>query len=178
VTCCIKAFSVSKNTAAVDMILLNFKVMWSVGLINWSVVLWRARKPNWLKQALFFWLTCSADCQDNSFARTPRKTQSLFVEDACLQLRCLALDVLLFRAFAWCGPHRKHSFPYIVTFLRGVFTGHRIETVFLLLLPVFVAVRMLTDILRRNGPRDMMYPQVGAVLVVSTEYWRALSSGI
>jgi hypothetical protein len=26
----------------------------------------------------------------------------------CLQLRCLATDVLLFLAFVWRGPHRKH----------------------------------------------------------------------
>jgi hypothetical protein len=72
----------------------------------------------------------------------------LFFKDACLQLRCLATDVLLFRAFAWRWRHRKHSFPYIVvTFLRGeVFTGRRIETAVLLLLPVFVAVRMFTDL--------------------------------
>jgi hypothetical protein len=30
------------------MLLLKFKVTWSVSLIHWSVVLWRARKPNWL----------------------------------------------------------------------------------------------------------------------------------
>jgi hypothetical protein len=68
--------------------------------------------------------TCSADClQDNSSTRIPQKTPSSFVKDACLQLRCLAIDVLLFRAFAWRGPHRKHSFPYIVvTFLKeGVY---------------------------------------------------------
>jgi hypothetical protein len=42
----------------------------------------------------------------------------------------------------------KAQFPYIVvTFLRGgVFTGPRIETAVLLLLPVFIAVRMFTDI--------------------------------
>jgi hypothetical protein len=32
----------------VDILLLKFKVTWSVSLIHWSVVLWRARKPNWL----------------------------------------------------------------------------------------------------------------------------------
>jgi hypothetical protein len=30
------------------MLLLTFKIAWSVGLTHWSVVLWRARKPNWL----------------------------------------------------------------------------------------------------------------------------------
>jgi hypothetical protein len=50
--------------------------------------------------------------QDNSSARTPRKTPPSFVKNACLQLRCLAVD-FLFRAFAWHGPHIKHSFPYI-----------------------------------------------------------------
>jgi hypothetical protein len=74
-------------------------------------------------------------------------TVFFFVIDVSLQLRCLATDFLLFRAFAWRGSHRKHSFPYIVvTFLRGVFTGRHIETAALLLLPVYVAVRMFTDI--------------------------------
>jgi hypothetical protein len=41
------AFSISKNTAAVDILLLKFKVKWSVSLMDWSVVLCRARKPNW-----------------------------------------------------------------------------------------------------------------------------------
>jgi hypothetical protein len=39
------AFLISENTAAVDMLLLKFKVAWSVSLINWSVVLWQAQKP-------------------------------------------------------------------------------------------------------------------------------------
>jgi len=43
-----KAFTMSKKTSAVDKMLLKFKVMWSVSLIHWKVVLWRARKPNWL----------------------------------------------------------------------------------------------------------------------------------
>jgi hypothetical protein len=30
------------------MLLLKFMVTWSVSLIHWSVVLWWARKPNWL----------------------------------------------------------------------------------------------------------------------------------
>jgi hypothetical protein len=29
-------------------LLLKFKVTWSVSLMHWSVVLWRAWKPNWL----------------------------------------------------------------------------------------------------------------------------------
>jgi hypothetical protein len=40
------AFSISKNTAAVDMSLLTFKVTWSVSLIH-SIVLCWTRKPNW-----------------------------------------------------------------------------------------------------------------------------------
>jgi hypothetical protein len=43
-----KEFSISKNTAAVDMLLLKLRVTWSVSLIHWSAVLWRARKGNWL----------------------------------------------------------------------------------------------------------------------------------
>jgi hypothetical protein len=75
------------------------------------------------------WLTRSADClQDNSSARTPWKTPSSLVKDAYLQLRCLAIDVLLYCAFTWRRSHRKHSFPYIVvTFLsEGVYQpSHR-----------------------------------------------------
>jgi len=41
-----KTFSISKNTTAVDILLLKLKVTWSVRLIHWSIVLWRARKPN------------------------------------------------------------------------------------------------------------------------------------
>jgi hypothetical protein len=71
----------------------------------------------------------------------------LFFKNACLQLRYLATDVLLFRVFAWRRPHRKHSFSYIVVkFLRGVLTGRRIETAVLLFLPIFVAVWMFTYI--------------------------------
>jgi hypothetical protein len=73
------------------------------------------------------WLARSADClKDNSSARTPQKTPYSFVKDACLRLRCLAIDVL-FHAFSWRGPHTKHAFPYIVvTFLRGMFIYRRI----------------------------------------------------
>jgi hypothetical protein len=46
-----QAFSISKNTAFVHTLLLNFKVTWSVSLIHWSVVLWRARKPNCRSQS-------------------------------------------------------------------------------------------------------------------------------
>jgi hypothetical protein len=34
-----KAFSISKNTAAVDILLLKFRVTWSTSLIHCSVVL-------------------------------------------------------------------------------------------------------------------------------------------
>jgi hypothetical protein len=44
----LKAFSMSKNTAAVDILLLKLRVTWSVSLVHCSVVLWRALKPNWL----------------------------------------------------------------------------------------------------------------------------------
>jgi hypothetical protein len=45
-----KAFSMSKNTAAVDIlqVLLKLRVAWSVILIHCSVVRWRPRKTNWL----------------------------------------------------------------------------------------------------------------------------------
>jgi hypothetical protein len=39
------AFSISKNTAAVDISLLKLKVTWSVSLIH-NIVLWRARNPD------------------------------------------------------------------------------------------------------------------------------------
>jgi hypothetical protein len=42
-----KAFSMSKNTVAIDILLFKFRVTWSVSLINCSVMLWRAWKPNW-----------------------------------------------------------------------------------------------------------------------------------
>jgi hypothetical protein len=59
--------------------------------------------------------TCSADClQDNSSARTPWKAPSSIVKNACLQLRCLTIDILLLRAFVWRRPHRKRSFLYFV----------------------------------------------------------------
>jgi hypothetical protein len=43
-----EAFSMFKNTADVDILLLKLKVTWSVSLRHCSVVLWRTRKPNWL----------------------------------------------------------------------------------------------------------------------------------
>jgi hypothetical protein len=42
-----KAFTISKNTEAID-ISLKFRVMWFVSLIHWIVVLRCARKTNWL----------------------------------------------------------------------------------------------------------------------------------
>jgi hypothetical protein len=53
-----KAFSMSKNTAAVDILLLKFREAWSVSLIHWSVMLWRARKPNWLAFSKFVSSMC------------------------------------------------------------------------------------------------------------------------
>jgi hypothetical protein len=41
-------FSMSKNKAAVNILLLKLRVSWSVSLIHCSVVLWHARKQNWL----------------------------------------------------------------------------------------------------------------------------------
>jgi hypothetical protein len=42
-----EAFSMTKSTATIDILLLKLRVTWSVSLIHCSVVLWRARKPNW-----------------------------------------------------------------------------------------------------------------------------------
>jgi hypothetical protein len=53
-----KAFSISKNKAAVDILLLKFKVTWSASLIYCKVVLWRARKPNWHALSKCFSLMC------------------------------------------------------------------------------------------------------------------------
>jgi uncharacterized Zn-finger protein len=43
-----KAFSMSKNTAAIDILLLKFRVTWSASLIHWNIILWSAWKPTWL----------------------------------------------------------------------------------------------------------------------------------
>jgi hypothetical protein len=40
------AFSISKNTAAV-VLLLKLRVSWSVSLVHCKVLLWRAWNPNW-----------------------------------------------------------------------------------------------------------------------------------
>jgi hypothetical protein len=49
--------------------------------------------------------------------------------------------------FAWCGPNKTHSFPYIIVpFLRGVFAGRRMESVVFLLSTLYVPVRMFTEI--------------------------------
>jgi hypothetical protein len=41
-----KAFSISKDTVAVDILLLKFRSIWSSSLIQWSVILWCARMPS------------------------------------------------------------------------------------------------------------------------------------
>jgi hypothetical protein len=47
-----KAFSISKNTAAVDILLLKLRVTWFVSRRHCSVVLCCVRKPNWLVRVL------------------------------------------------------------------------------------------------------------------------------
>jgi hypothetical protein len=48
-------FSISKNTAAVDILLLKFKVTWSVSLIHWSVVVTGTETElACIKKAFFF----------------------------------------------------------------------------------------------------------------------------
>jgi hypothetical protein len=49
-----KGLSISKNTAAVDILLLKFRVTSSASPVHWSVVLWSARNPNWLAFSKFF----------------------------------------------------------------------------------------------------------------------------
>jgi hypothetical protein len=53
-----KAFWISKNTAAADILLLKFKVTWSASLTHCKVVLWHARKPEWLALSKRFFLMC------------------------------------------------------------------------------------------------------------------------
>jgi hypothetical protein len=51
-----RASSMSKNTAAIDILLFKLRVTWSVSHIHCNVVLWRARKHKLacVKQASFF----------------------------------------------------------------------------------------------------------------------------
>jgi hypothetical protein len=70
----------------------------------------------------FTQLNRSAVCfQDNSFARTPRKTRSPIVVDACLSLRCLATDFLYLYDFGRRGLNRKQSISIVEAcpFLRS-----------------------------------------------------------
>jgi hypothetical protein len=96
-------------------------------------------------------------------ARTTKKTPSSFVKDACLQLCCLATDVLLFRGFAWRGPHRKHSFPYIVvTFWTAVFTGSSSIVACIVAVRMFMGIPLLlrslaTDCLPRICLRGNLF---------------------
>jgi hypothetical protein len=53
-----KAFSMFKNSAATDKLLLKLKVTGSISLIDWSVMLWCARKPNWLAYSNFLSSVC------------------------------------------------------------------------------------------------------------------------
>jgi hypothetical protein len=86
-----KPFSISKNTGAVD-ILLIFTVTWSASLIHWSVVLWSAGKPNWLAfskfvASVYFSLPSSLYIYISS-ARTAQKTLSNSVFRCCVHIRC------------------------------------------------------------------------------------------
>jgi hypothetical protein len=65
-----KAVSMSKITAAVDILLLKLRVTWSFTLMHWCVVLWRARKPNWLAlsrllSSMCFWIIVWMTSSDN-----------------------------------------------------------------------------------------------------------------
>jgi hypothetical protein len=55
---CQRLFLISKNSAAVD-ILLNFRVTWSASLKHSSVVLWLVRKRNWRSLSKFLSLICT-----------------------------------------------------------------------------------------------------------------------
>jgi hypothetical protein len=63
----------------------------------------------------------------NPSARTPWKTLSSVVKDACLQLRCLAIDVLLFCVFAsvgMCLPSRCLAMGIHVTVYSVIYIYH------------------------------------------------------
>jgi hypothetical protein len=62
----------SKNTAAVDILLLKLKVTWSVNLIHSNVVLWRARKPNWLSLSRHLSSMCFWNIFRNTFSKSLR----------------------------------------------------------------------------------------------------------
>jgi hypothetical protein len=54
------AFSMSKNTAVIDILLFKLRVTWYINLIQCSVMLLCSRKPNWLPlsrllSSLRFW---------------------------------------------------------------------------------------------------------------------------
>jgi hypothetical protein len=49
----LKTTSISKNTAAINILLLKFRVIRFASLIYWSIVLWSARKPNWVAFSKF-----------------------------------------------------------------------------------------------------------------------------
>jgi hypothetical protein len=49
---------ISKNTAAVNILLLKLRVTWSVSLIHWCAILRCAWKPNWLQFNKFLSSVC------------------------------------------------------------------------------------------------------------------------
>lgn len=54
----LKGFLISKNTAAINVLLMKFWVMWSASLIRWSVVLWSTWKPKGLALSKFLSSVC------------------------------------------------------------------------------------------------------------------------
>jgi hypothetical protein len=65
-----KAFSISKNTAAVDLLFLKFEVMWSASLIHSSAVLWWERKSHWLALSRSLSSMCLWTIFRNTFSNT------------------------------------------------------------------------------------------------------------
>jgi hypothetical protein len=53
-----KAFLKSKKTAAMEKLLLKFRVTWSVILMHRIIILWHARKTNWHTFSKLFSSTC------------------------------------------------------------------------------------------------------------------------
>jgi hypothetical protein len=65
-----KALSISKNTAALNILLLKFMVMWSTRLIYWSDILCSALKPNWLTFSEFLSSVCFCVVHKISFSHS------------------------------------------------------------------------------------------------------------
>jgi len=100
-----EAFSISKNTAAVNTQLLEIKVTWSVSLIYWSVVLWWTWQPNWPACSMLFLSTCLwsifKTVFSNNFPYADRRLIGRKILGSCPVLVTLSLSLLLKRWKMW-----------------------------------------------------------------------------